>query len=221
MKTVFQFFLISFYITIQAQSNILGEVVDDNLQAVPAAVVSIYTEDKASFIKAAVTEDNGRFIIKSLQKGTYVLTISSLGFENYTSEVFIHSNNSKDFGIIQLKPASEALEEVVITAEKPMVQVMPDKTVFNVQNTINAAGDSGFELLRKAPGVIIDNNDNLIVEGKTGVQIYINGKPYPPLQTLHRRFPRSGRRSLRSRRSAQRRIRRLSRGRWHQQTLPL
>jgi outer membrane receptor protein involved in Fe transport len=41
---------------------------------------------------------------------------------------------------------------------------------------LSATGTTAFELLRKAPGVI-DNNDNLIVEGKTGVQIYIDGKP--------------------------------------------
>jgi hypothetical protein len=37
---------------------------------------------------------------------------------------------------------------------------------------LSATGTTAFELLRKAPGIVIDNNDNLIVEGKTGVQIY-------------------------------------------------
>jgi len=46
-----------------------------------------------------------------------------------------------------------------------------------VENTINATGTSAFELLRKAPGVIIDNEGGIIVEGKAGVQIYIDGKP--------------------------------------------
>lgn len=58
-----------------------------------------------------------------------------------------------------------------------MVQVLADKMVFNVQNNIGVAGESGFELLRKAPGVLIDNSDNLIVEGKAGVLIYIDDKP--------------------------------------------
>ncbi len=51
-----------------------------------------------------------------------------------------------------------------------MVQVLADKTVFNVENTINATGTSAFELLRKAPGVIVDNGGSIIVEGKSGVQ---------------------------------------------------
>jgi outer membrane receptor protein involved in Fe transport len=78
--------------------------------------------------------------------------------------------------LISLQRATAELKEVVIKKEKPMVQVLADKTVFNVENTINATGTSGFELLRKAPGVVIDNNDNLIVEGKSGVLIYIDGK---------------------------------------------
>ena len=47
---------------------------------------------------------------------------------------------------------------------------------FNVENTINATGTSAFELLRKAPGVIVDNGGGFIVGGKTGVQIFIDGK---------------------------------------------
>ncbi len=160
-----------------AQSNLTGLVVDEELQAISAASVSVLSPDKTTFIKAAITDDNGKFSIKNLPSGDYVILITSLGFENYTSQPFNHSNTTKDLGAITLNPAAENLDEVVVQSEKPMVQVMADKTVFNVQNTINAIGDSGFELLRKAPGVIVDNNDNLIVEGKTGVLIYIDDKP--------------------------------------------
>jgi hypothetical protein len=54
---------------------------------------------------------------------------------------------------------------------KPVITVLADKTIFNVQNTLSATGTTAFELLRKAPGIVIDN-DNLIVEGKTGTNIY-------------------------------------------------
>ncbi len=160
-----------------AQSNVNGKVVDNNLQPVPAAVVSIFTVDRTQFIKAAVTNDNGDFNIKNVTVGNYVLNITSLGYEDFYSEAFSLNQNGKSFDIITLISKAEDLEEVVVEVEKPMVQVLADKTVFNVQKTINAAGDSGFELLRKAPGVIIDNTDNLIVEGKSGVLIYIDDKP--------------------------------------------
>jgi len=178
MKTIIQFalFLASF-LAVNAQSSIKGLIADQELQPIPAAIVSVYNTDKSTFIKANVAGDDGTFLIKNLASGDYVIVVTSLGFKDYTSSKFTHTDTPKDFGVITLSPDTESLDEVVIEAEKPMVQVMADKTVFNVQNTINAAGDSGFELLRKAPGIIIDNNDNLIVEGKTGVLIYIDDKP--------------------------------------------
>lgn len=178
MKTSVISIVISFVIlSLSAQQSVKGVVYDEQLKPISAAVVSIFTTDKTTFIKADVTKDNGSFEIKAIPNGTYVLNITSLGFSTYDSKPFFLSNSTKDFENIILKEDSETLDEVVIKAEKPMVQVMADKTVFNVQNTISAAGDSGFELLRKAPGVLIDNNDAIIVEGKAGVLIYIDDRP--------------------------------------------
>ena len=169
------FFL--FTIGIQAQNKVEGQVFDQQLQPIPAAVISVFNEDKSTFVKANVADEDGNFSINNIGNGTYILTITSLGYKGYESPKFILKESNKDFENITLEDDAEALNEVVVEAEKPMVQVLPDKTVFNVQKTISAVGDSGFELLRKAPGVRIDNNDNLIVEGKAGVLIYIDDKP--------------------------------------------
>lgn len=160
-----------------AQHVVKGVIYDEQLKPVSAAIVSVYNSDKTTFIKAGISAENGTFEIKNLSNGTYVLNITSLGYKPYDSQSFKLFNADKDFENITLTFASESLDEVVVKAEKPMVQVLADKTVFNVQNTISAAGDTGFELLRKAPGVLIDNNDSIIVEGKAGVLIYIDDKP--------------------------------------------
>ncbi len=69
------------------------------------------------------------------------------------------------------------LEEVQVVAARPLIEVQPDKTVLNVDGSINATGNTALELLRKSPGVVVDNNDNIILAGKNGVQIYLDGKP--------------------------------------------
>jgi len=71
------------------------------------------------------------------------------------------------------------LETAVISAKRAMVEVKPDRTVFNVQGTINSIGDNGLELLRKAPGVLLDNNNNVTVLGRSGVIFYVDGKRLP------------------------------------------
>jgi iron complex outermembrane receptor protein len=53
-----------------------------------------------------------------------------------------------------------------------MVEVKPDRTVFNVEGTINSTGSDAMNLLRKAPGVTVDNNDNVNVLGRAGVSSF-------------------------------------------------
>jgi hypothetical protein len=60
-----------------------------------------------------------------------------------------------------------------------MIEVKADKTVLNVEGTINAAGSNALELMRKSPGVTVDQDENLTVNGKNGVQVYIDGRPSP------------------------------------------
>jgi len=60
-----------------------------------------------------------------------------------------------------------------------MVEVKADRTILNVEGTINATGSDALELLRKAPGVTVDKDDNLSLSGKNGVQVYIDGKQTP------------------------------------------
>ena len=48
-----------------------------------------------------------------------------------------------------------------------------------MEGTINAVGSDMLELLRKSPGVMVDKDDNISMNGKNGVQVYIDGRPTP------------------------------------------
>ena len=67
------------------------------------------------------------------------------------------------------------LQDVTVTARKPMIEIKADKTIFNVESSINATGSNALELLQKSPGIQVDNNDNISMKGKTGVKIYVDG----------------------------------------------
>ncbi|HWR32806.1 MAG TPA: outer membrane beta-barrel family protein, partial [Chitinophagaceae bacterium] len=71
------------------------------------------------------------------------------------------------------------LKAVTVSSKKPMVEVKADKTILNVEGTINATGNDALELLRKSPGVMVDKDDNISLAGKNGVRIYVDGKPTP------------------------------------------
>ena len=170
------FFALSSFM-LQAQDlELRGSLVDQNEVPIAFATTYLYQVQDSTLVKATISDEAGNFIIKELQPGSYYLQLHSLGFAPYTSAA-ITLNDSMTLPQIVLEEAAEALDQVTIVAEKPIVEVLADKTVFNVDKTINATGSTGFELLRKAPGVLIDNNNSIIVEGKAGVQIYIDGRP--------------------------------------------
>jgi iron complex outermembrane recepter protein len=179
MKYIYVFVLLSATLCASAQDNapsIKGSVKDQNGESAPFVAVVLLNKDSV-IIKTDVAKDNGSFSFLNVKEGEYRIATSSVQFRQYLSPRFSYvANTSHDLGNIALSASVQELREVQITAAKQMVEIHPDKTVFNVQGTINSAGNDGMDLLSKAPGIMVDNNDNLIVMGKSGVLIYIDGK---------------------------------------------
>jgi iron complex outermembrane recepter protein len=71
----------------------------------------------------------------------------------------------------------QTLGAVTISAQKPFIENRVDKTVLNIDSRPTAAGQNALELLAQAPGVVVDGNDNISISGKSGVNIYIDGRP--------------------------------------------
>lgn len=161
-------------------ARIKGSVTDPEGATVAFANIILNNNLDSIVAKVGYTDETGNFAIERVPKGAYWLTISYVGAPEWNSEVFnLTANQVYELPNVQLKSASEELSQVTVTAQRPLLEVKPDKTVFNVDGSINAVGNTAFELLRKAPGIVIDNNENVTMLGRNGVQIYINGKPSP------------------------------------------
>ena len=97
---------------------------------------------------------------------------------SYNCNLFAQSNKTtklKD-SVKNIFDSTKTLENVNIISKKPLVEVKADRTIINVEQSINATGSNALELLQKSPGVQVDNNDNISLKGKTGTKIYIDGK---------------------------------------------
>ncbi len=158
--------------------KITGKVLDNEGKPLPYANVLLYAMKDSTLMKAEYTEDDGSFELLNIGAGEYWINVSFVGLPEHNSQSFTMTTG-QEFTLPDIKLSSKGLDlsEVTVTARKPIVEVHPDKTVFNVEGSINATGSTAMELLRKAPGVVVDNNDNIILSGKNGVRIYIDGKP--------------------------------------------
>lgn len=181
MKTIFIFLvgLLSLTSNLQAQNTatVTGILKDNSGKALPAAGVSLLQAKDSSLVKAGMTNSNGQFDLAASKSGKYLLSFSSIGFELTYSPVFeLQEGQSFDAGTTTVQVAVKKLQDVTVTSRKPMIEIKADKTIFNVENSINATGSNALEILQKSPGVQVDNNDNISMKGKSGVKIYIDGK---------------------------------------------
>lgn len=69
------------------------------------------------------------------------------------------------------------LKQVTVTGKKPLVQVLPGKTIINVDAAASNSGATLFEVLEKSPGISFDRDGNISLKGRQGVLLMIDGKP--------------------------------------------
>jgi len=171
--------LISFSISAQTAS-LRGQLQNPEKEAIALANVALFNAADSSLAKAGATNESGVFDIKGLRAGRYFLKAIYFGLEDLKkSDIVLTEGQQLDLGILSFSAKTLELAETVISANRPLVEVKPDRTVFNVNGTINSAGTDALALMRKAPSVTVDNNDNISLLGRSGVLLYVDGKRLP------------------------------------------
>ena len=156
------------------QSTIKGKITDRQ-QALPFATVLLLKLDSV-VVKGVMTENTGAFVFENIQPGRYFLSASMVGYVKFHSPLI---TVDKDLVMpdIVLEESATALDEVSITANKPLFEQQTDRLVVNVASSITASGNTLLEVLQKSPGVVVNRQSNSIaMNGKTGVRIMINDK---------------------------------------------
>jgi len=160
------------------QNSITGVAIEENGEPLLYANILLHNASDSIMAKAELTDETGKYTFANIPAGNYFLKISYVGMVDYSSDVFsLGASEKRTMEVIRLQSAGNDLEEVVVTAERRIIEVRPDKIVFNVENSISAGGSNALELLRKSPGVVLDNNENVTLMGKSGARIYINDRP--------------------------------------------
>ncbi len=168
----------------QKNAAVKGKVTDKAGAPIEAVTISLLQAKDSSLTKAAVSNKGGLYEMGNLAAGNYFIRLSSVSHQKVTTEIFtLTEGQVYEATTSTLLPNENKLKEVVVTSQKPMIEVRADRTVFNVENSINATGSTAMELLQKSPGVLVDKDDNISMKGKNGVRIYIDGKLSPMATT--------------------------------------
>lgn len=154
-----------------------GKVTDEAKAAVADMTVYLAKAKDSTLIQYATTDVAGLFTIdlKAIDEPSY-LTFSYLGYKDKI-EKFDNLNQSKDLGTIVMASDSDLLSEIVIVTDAP-IRVKNDTLEFNA-SSFKVRPDANVEaLLKELPGVEIDADKKITVNGKEVTQILVNGKPF-------------------------------------------
>jgi ferric enterobactin receptor len=181
------FIFLCFFIGLQANAQptakhsglLTGNVLSaaDNKPIVKATIQAVYYKD-SSFAKQELTTNNGEFEFDQLPFGWLQLRITAIGFASLTIDSIHLRQDRFDFnlGDIKLKVAAKELAEVVVYAEKPLLENKDGKIIFNAGESALSAGASTAELMKQLPLVSTDANGKILLKGKEP-KVLIDDKP--------------------------------------------
>ncbi|RXK58066.1 TonB-dependent receptor [Lacibacter luteus] len=162
----------------QSSSRLKGEVKDESQKPLSGITVSLLRSKDSSLVKAAITDKSGGYLFEAVKNGSYLLGVTAVGYQKMYSNVMdVKEGAELSVPSFNLLPQAKGLQEVTVTARKPLFEQKPDKMLVNVEASPSNAGANALEILEKSPGVSVDRDGNISLKGKAGVQIFIDGKP--------------------------------------------
>ncbi|CAF1597780.1 unnamed protein product, partial [Didymodactylos carnosus] len=165
----------------QAQSGkakIWGKVVDENHKPVSyKAITLVNAKDTVTVIRGTLTSEDGDYVFDHIVKGNYFVMLSPAGQKRILKgpiEVNDTTTSVKmnDIDIVTV----QVLNQVNIVSRKPLIEQQTDKTVLNIENSSLAAGNSVMDVLQRSPGVTVSDQGNIVMKGKAGVTVMIDGR---------------------------------------------
>ena len=158
-----------------ADNRINGRIVDDKDVTPLVGVTVVLFDSSNEQVKGGITDLEGRFELKEVEAGDYVLQCSYVGYEPFTI-VLKQLERNMDLGEIRLRSASEMLDEVVVQGEKIVQKV--DRQLIMPTSAQKKASTNGVSLLQhlQLPGLTINAIEKSITTNYgESVQLRING----------------------------------------------
>ena len=154
-----------------AQISLSGSLKDTDNDPLPFANILVYNTSDTVLYKGFIADENGDFNIE-IPHNRHSIEFSFLGLQS----VKMPADSIRAAMIITLHPLSNQLESVEVTAAKPLLQRLEDRLLVQVSDSPLALGSSTIEVLQRSPGIIVDQDGNISINGRSGVRIYLDGK---------------------------------------------
>lgn len=160
-----------------SQNFIKGVVVDSTNHELAFVNIALVSVNDSVTKKGTISNENGQFELLNIKQGNYHLEFFSVGYNKFVSEeIAIDSTSSIILEKIIMLNQGINLNEVSVTSMKKTIEFKNGMTVMNVENSIMASGNTALDVLKRIPGVTVDNKNNISISGKQGVRVMLDGR---------------------------------------------
>ena len=162
------------------KTSVTGRVIDGSTtEYMPQVTVQLFQLTDSTFIYGTITDNEGWFTIKKVPEGEYLLRYSFMGYSTVDFDFkVLKEDRDRQLGVFKMYESSIMLTEAVIEDALPPTQVVDDTLMFNVSAFRVPEGSVLEELIKRLPGVEVDENGNITVNGRTVTRILVDGQEY-------------------------------------------
>jgi outer membrane receptor protein involved in Fe transport len=158
--------------------TITGSISNEN-KSLSNLSVSLLKAADSNVIKQGMIDSSRSFQFRDVAAGKYIIAVTGIGWKPFFSSAFTITGNMTytlpPFTLAQRNDNS--LAAVTVTAVKSLFEKRPGQMTINVETAPTNAGSNVMEILVKSPGISVDRNGTISLNGKRGVIVMLDGKP--------------------------------------------
>ena len=163
--------------THKTEHHLTGTIIDENRQPVPYANVYLLHPSDSTVIGGGVSNEAGVFVIP-YEQPTVLARISYVGYKTT-----YRLCSDEQIGTIQILPEALTIKGVVVTGERPKVQLQGNSLIMNVEGTVMERMGTAEDVLSRVP-TISKKGDVFEILGKGVPLIYLNNRKLTDMQEL-------------------------------------
>src|SRR5258706_972776 len=178
-KFLFLFFVL-IATAVSAQKFTITGQLKDSVGTLPGATIMILQQKDSSVVQFGVSNSEGRFEVKNIAQGDYLFKVSFTGYASYTQKISPRTEKGaeQDLGVIQMDPKTNQLNEVIVKGEKDPVKVKRDTIEYNASSFKVKPNANVEDLLKKLPGVEVDNSGTITAQGEQVQKVMVDGREF-------------------------------------------
>ncbi|WP_293941900.1 MULTISPECIES: TonB-dependent receptor [unclassified Sphingobacterium] len=177
MKRLIQLFLLFFTIsTAYSQASLKGKILDkaDNKPLTNASVILLNRDSVLRYYNRA--NEEGKFQIKNIKPGSYILLATYPKFELYSDTIDI-KDKDVDLSDIKINSQKNVLEEVIVSRRLP-ITIKGDTIEYDAASFETEKNAKLEDLLRRLPGFTVSGDGNISAQGKAVQKVFIDGEEF-------------------------------------------